>query len=72
MMNFAEILIEYRKHLGWDQSEAAEKLNITNVHLSNLEKGKSTPSIKLIEKVEEVYGVNIYVLAWHKKNNRKD
>ncbi|MDL5055916.1 helix-turn-helix domain-containing protein [Geitlerinema calcuttense] len=37
--------------------DAAEKLNITPIHLSYIENGKNNPSAKLIARMAEVYGL---------------
>ena len=46
------------------QKSAAKKLGITNVHLCNVEAGRSMPSLTLIAKYREVFGVDVYVMAW--------
>ncbi len=42
----------------------AERLGITAVHLSNIENGKAIPSPKLLSKYQELWGIDLYVLAW--------
>ena len=53
-----------RERAGISQREAADKLHISNVHLCNIEMGKTLPSQDLIERMELVYGLNPYVYAW--------
>lgn len=53
-----------RNQLGLKQKDAAEALGITRVHLCNIEKNHSTPSQALIDKYRELWGIDLYVLAW--------
>jgi transcriptional regulator with XRE-family HTH domain len=46
------------------QRAAATALGVSYVHLSNVERGKSAPSPRLLERFKEVFGVDLYVLAW--------
>lgn len=43
---------------------AAEQLEISHVHLYNIEINKTAPSIQLLDKFREVFGVDLAVLAW--------
>jgi transcriptional regulator with XRE-family HTH domain len=53
-----------RESLGLNQKQAAEELGITNVHLCNIENDKVQLSTCLLERYREVFGVDLYVLAW--------
>ena len=53
-----------RDRKGLSQREAAEALGITPVHLSNIENDKSVPSPGLLDRYRELWGVDVYVLAW--------
>lgn len=53
-----------RDVLGLKQREVAEALNISIVHLCNIENNKSSPSPALVAKYREVWGVDLYILAW--------
>ena len=53
-----------RKMHGLKQKEAAEKLGISVVHLSNLENDKAAPSTDLLDRYRECWGIDLYVLAW--------
>lgn len=53
-----------REKRGLMQKEAAALLGITTVHLCNIENNKAMPSSALIEKYRQLWGVDIYVLAW--------
>lgn len=53
-----------RDSLGLTQREMADKLSISIVHLSNIENNKSVPSRELLESYSQIWGVDLYVLAW--------
>ena len=53
-----------RERLGITQRAAADLLGISPVHLCNVENDKSQPSSSLLDKYEELWGVDLYVLAW--------
>ena len=55
---------ELRAALGISQRRAADMLGITSVHLCNVEKGRAAPSQHLIDKYRELWGIDLYVLAW--------
>jgi transcriptional regulator with XRE-family HTH domain len=55
---------EIREAMGLSQRQAADALGITNVHLSNIENDKSEPSVGLLDKYRELWGVDLYVFAW--------
>jgi transcriptional regulator with XRE-family HTH domain len=44
--------------------EAAAKLGISHVHLCNIENNQAAASLQLLEKMKDVYGVDLVVLAW--------
>lgn len=52
-----EIITQYQifmsKH-NWTQTEAAEKIGCSQEHLSRIFRGLKNPSVKLIDKMEEV------------------
>jgi transcriptional regulator with XRE-family HTH domain len=53
-----------RESLGLTQRAAAVALDITCVHLCNIEHDRAAPSQELIEKYRELWGVDLYVMAW--------
>jgi transcriptional regulator with XRE-family HTH domain len=53
-----------RERKGMTQRAAAEALRITTVHLSNVENDKAMPSPNLLDRYRELWGVDLYVLAW--------
>ena len=44
------------------QRDAATKLEISAVHLCNIEKGRSDPSLKVLRKMAAAYGVRLTTL----------
>ena len=53
-----------REQQGLTQKAAADALGITQVHLSNIENNKSLPSTHLLDRYRELWGVDLYILAW--------
>jgi transcriptional regulator with XRE-family HTH domain len=52
-----------RERLGMTQ-RAAAALGVSAVHLSNVERGRAVPSSSLLGRFSEVYGIDVYVLAF--------
>jgi transcriptional regulator with XRE-family HTH domain len=46
------------------QCSAARALGVSNVHLSNVERGKTEPSTRLLERLKGLFGVDLHILAW--------
>ncbi len=63
-MNIGEHARELRMMQSLPQQEAAELLGISNVHLCNIEAGKSVPSPDLLDRMNDLYGADVYVYAW--------
>jgi len=55
---------QLREQRELTQVVLAERLEISQVHLSNFENGKSRPSLELIAKYKEVLGVDLNMFAW--------
>lgn len=55
---------QFRESLGITQRAAATALDISFVHLCNIERNHAVPSQSLIDKFREVWGVDLYVMAW--------
>jgi transcriptional regulator with XRE-family HTH domain len=53
-----------RERKGLSQKAAADALGISQVHLSNIENNKALPSPNLLDRYRELWGVDLYVLAW--------
>jgi transcriptional regulator with XRE-family HTH domain len=46
------------------QRAAAKALGVSYVHVCNIERGKATPSVALVERYRTVFGVALHVVAW--------
>lgn len=46
-----------RVNAGLTQVEAAAKLGITDATLINYEKGRAFPDVRILKKIEDIYGV---------------
>lgn len=55
---------DLRESLGLSQRRVADALGVTAVHLCNIEKNRAAPSQALIDKYRQLWGVDLYVLAW--------
>ncbi|WP_422931797.1 helix-turn-helix domain-containing protein [Singulisphaera sp. PoT] len=55
---------QVRESLGLTQHELAERLGITNVHLSHIENNKAYPSPALLARFQELFEIDLYVVAW--------
>ncbi|QDV49599.1 helix-turn-helix protein [Gimesia fumaroli] len=56
---------DLRKRFGFKQYEFAAALGVSNVHLCNVERGYTKPSLDLLAKMrEEFNGIDVYVYAW--------
>lgn len=55
---------QVRESLGLTQHELADRLGITNVHLSHIENNKAYPSPVLLARFQELFGIDLYVVAW--------
>jgi len=58
-MNFAEKLKAERKKKGWSQEELAEYLYVSRQSVSKWENGQNYPSIEIIIKLSDLFGVSI-------------
>lgn len=58
-MIFAEKLKIERKNKGWSQEELAEKLFVSRQSVSKWENGQNYPSIEIIIKLSDLFGITI-------------
>lgn len=59
-MDIGRKLKEIREDKDIKQKTVAQLLNVTPGHISNIENGKVSPSLKLFEQMLEIYGVKSY------------
>ena len=64
MRDFGQTARYVRERRGMTQRAAAYALGVSAVHLSNVERGRAVPSSSLITRFNEVYGIDVYVLAY--------
>lgn len=64
MIRLGKTARHLRETLGLTQRAAAEALGISCVHLCNVENDKAVPSPALLERFQELWNVDLYVLAW--------
>ena len=58
-MNFAEIIVKYRKALGLTQEGLAQRLGVTNQAVSKWESGQSCPDLALLPLLADLFGITI-------------
>lgn len=63
-MNMSEKIRDLRKNLDWSQVDLAKKLGVHTTHVSRLETGKYSPSIDLLKKLAEIFGVTTDYLLY--------
>jgi transcriptional regulator with XRE-family HTH domain len=68
-MNMNEKFKILRKRKKWSQAELAEKLEVHITHISRLETGRYTPSLKLMKKLAELYEVTTDYLLYDEIDN---
>jgi transcriptional regulator with XRE-family HTH domain len=64
MMHVGKTARYVRERKGLTLRAAAELLDISHVHLCNIENNHAVASLQLLEKMKEVYGVDLLVLGW--------
>ena len=58
-MVFGEKLKAERKHRGWSQEELADKLYVSRQSVSKWENGQNYPSIEMVIKISDLFGVTV-------------
>lgn len=59
---FGEKLLTLRERRGWTQRELAKKLNINHVTIGHIERGTNLPSLPMLLRITNVFGVSADVL----------
>lgn len=57
MQTIGNRLAEIRKGKKIKQTELAEKLNVSQQVISNIERGVTTPDIELLKKIADIYSI---------------
>lgn len=50
---------KYRMSKGYSQTDLAKLLNIDRTYINQIERGKKTPSLALLERIADVLGKNL-------------
>lgn len=69
MNNFGKIIKEIRKNNNLTQKELADKLFVTYQAVSKWENNKSIPDIAILQKISELYNIDLNNLTNTKKRN---
>ena len=62
-MKFKEKLVYLRKQKKWSQQELSDQVGVQITHISRLENGKSQPSVELLRKIAQAFGVTMDYLV---------
>lgn len=65
-------LIFWRIEKRMKQQEVAEKLEITTVHYSNIERGISNPSYEVLVKFRKIFKVRDVIDLFEREENQND
>jgi len=60
--NIGKSLRYYRKQKGFSQYELAERTNVSQSYISEIERGMKVPSLETIEEIAEVLGIEVWDL----------
>lgn len=63
-MNLGDTARHLRETFGLTQRAAADLLDVSYVHLCNIENSKSRPSPEMLARFRDVFGVDLYVYSW--------
>ena len=63
MNNLGKAAKYLRKRLGLTQAQAAGFLNISHIHVHNIECEKSSPTATILDKYHDAFGIDLYMLA---------
>ena len=64
----SENIKSLRKKLGWSQELLAEKTGVSAPYITQIEVGRRTPSLDIVEKLASALGVE-YKILFEPKNN---
>lgn len=63
-MNIAEKITRLRKDKKMSQSDLAERTGLTQTYISQIERGKQSPTLKSLEKISQALGIPFPVLSF--------
>lgn len=53
------VLKQYREHYGWTLKQVAQKSKVSSAHISVIERGKVSPTVRTLNKITKALKVNI-------------
>lgn len=62
--SIGEIIIWNREKKGWKQVDVERKLGMSHTHYCNIENGMTGISFKTMEKLNSIFGIDLWVMAW--------
>ena len=62
-MKLREKLVYLRKQKNWSQHDLSDQVGVQVTHISRLENGKSQPSVELLRKIAQAFGVTMDYLV---------
>lgn len=71
-MDLSLIIKSIRKHLGLSQEDFANNLNIKRSNLSQMEIGRNTPSVALLNDIANIFHINIKIVFQMINSDEKD
>ena len=51
-----------RKQKGWSQEDLALEANINKNYISDLERGRRNPSLEILERLADAFGITLEIL----------
>ena len=69
MQTIGKRLAEIRKSKGFKQIELAERLNVSQQVISNIERGVTTPDIEQLKKFADIYNISLDQLVGDDTND---
>lgn len=71
MNKIGEVLRNAREKAGLTQLELANKVGITRAYYADVERGRYTPSLKVLSKLAKVLGIDLNFLKLNDGNTSK-
>ena len=51
-----------RKQMGWSQEDLSLEANVNKNYISDLERGTRNPSLEILERIADAFGITLEVL----------
>ena len=61
LINMGRRIAKARKDVGLSQASLAEKADISEIHMSNIERGKKNPSADVLCRISEILNISVDV-----------